>query len=130
MRSKCTHLLMLTAWLLATGSHWDVVQVFAWGRMFAQNVRVLPALDAAELTFSPTRLCKLCQVVRDAKQDRPGESAPAGKILTKEPVVFLARTQVVIAAPTSSPWIVTEVAPMACDRTPPPTPPPRAVAAA
>lgn len=130
MRSKCAHLLMLTAWLLATGSHWDVVQVIAWGKMFANNARVLPVLDAVQLTFSPADMCNLCHVVQDAKQDRPGDNAPAGKILTKEPLVFLARTQVVIGAPISSPWIVIEVVPVANERTAPPTPPPRAVAAA
>jgi hypothetical protein len=35
MRRKFSLILTLAAWLLATGSHWDLVQTFGWGRMIA-----------------------------------------------------------------------------------------------
>jgi len=127
MRAKCTHLLLLTAWLLATGSQWDVVQVFAWSRMFAHNARVLPVRDALELTFSPSDKCSVCRLVEAAREDRPGDNAASAKFL-KEPIVFLAGTTIIVAAPTSSPWIETATRPLAHARTAPPTPPPRAVA--
>ena len=37
MRRKLSLVLTLTAWLLATGSHWDLVQTFAYARMFADK---------------------------------------------------------------------------------------------
>ncbi|HEX9782010.1 MAG TPA: hypothetical protein VGA56_04660 [Opitutaceae bacterium] len=130
MRARFAHLLLLFAWLLATGSQWDVVQVFAWSRMFAQNARLLPTWDALELTFSPDGQCGLCHLVEDSRQERPGDNAAAGKAVTKEPIVFLTAEAVFVQAPTSMPGIEPEQAATARDRSRPPTPPPRALAPA
>jgi hypothetical protein len=125
MRSQLTKILMLVAWLLATGSHWDVVQVFAWGRMLAHNARVLPLRDALELTFSAQGRCQVCLTVQD---NRPaaGEEAAAVSLLAKEPLVFQTVTGVVVAPPTSAAWIEGATSWLTHDRTAPPTPPPRA----
>ena len=33
IRRQLSLILTLIAWLFATGSHWDLVQAFGWGRM-------------------------------------------------------------------------------------------------
>jgi hypothetical protein len=128
MHSKFTHLLMLTAWLLATGVQWDVVQVLAWGRMFANYARVLPVRDAWELTFAVNGMCDACHAVQDAKQDEAGNPATSVSATAKEPLVFQSPDQIVIVAPTALPWIVVEARMVAHERAQPPTPPPRGVA--
>jgi hypothetical protein len=127
MRSKFTHLIMLTAWLFATGVQWDLVQVAAWARMFANNARVLPWRDALELTFSPDGMCHACHAVREAKQD---DSENASSVVTnaaKEPLVFQSPVEMIVAAPDGRPWILIESALVAHDRARPATPPPRFV---
>lgn len=130
MRAKTTRVLLLAAWLFATGSQWDVVQAFAWARMFAQNVRVLPTLDALELTFSPDGQCGLCHLVEDSRQDGPGANSAAGKVTAKEPIVFLAGATVFLPVPPSTGWFEAEGPPPPHERARPPTPPPKQSAAA
>src|ERR1700712_3398132 len=84
-------LLTLTAWLLATGSHWDLLQTFAWGRMLATYSQSMPLLEAAQKTFSPDGMCGICHAVADAKQKEsaadsttPGGAGKSpGKILPR-----------------------------------------------
>lgn len=92
----------LFAWLLATGSHWDVVQTVAWARMFAINSQTMPVLDAAKKTFSPDGRCNLCKTVsrakahhEDADEKIPGTKAPEKEFLaiTSPARVFLAPVQ-------------------------------------
>ena len=47
MRRKFSLVLTLAAWLLATGSQWDLAQTFAWGRMivtYSQTMSVAQAV--------------------------------------------------------------------------------------
>jgi len=48
MRRQLSLILTLTAWLLATGSHWDLVQTFALGRMFASYAQSMSFTQAAQ----------------------------------------------------------------------------------
>ncbi len=86
MRHRFYLLLTLTAWLFATGSHWDLVQTFAWGRMIAKYAERMPIADAVATTFSPQTMCPLCHAVAEAKQQQSNDpTAPVlkspGKIL-------------------------------------------------
>jgi hypothetical protein len=91
MRRYLALVVTLFAWLLATGSHWDVVQTVAWARMFAMNSQTMPLLDAAKKTFSPDGRCDLCKTVSRAKTHHEGtdENIPGTKAPEKE---FLAIT--------------------------------------
>lgn len=97
MRSRLATIFVLCAWLFATGSQWDLVQTFAWGRMIATYTKTMPVTEAVRLTFTADNLCGICQVVAQAKQDAapPATAAtnPAeGKILlalTSTPQVIL-----------------------------------------
>jgi hypothetical protein len=118
---------MLTAWLLATGSHWDLLQTFAWGRMIATYSQSMSLSQAVKLTFTPDNLCGLCQSVSSAKQQQehatalPNEAKSFGKIL----LIFQPVAVFVPRGPISSPWGLTHAVPAWRDRSPPPLPPPR-----
>jgi hypothetical protein len=119
---------MLTAWLLATGSHWDLLQTFAWGRMIATYSQSMSLSQAVKLTFTADNLCGLCESVSEAKQQRvhetalPNEAKSFGKIL----LIFQPVAVFVLRAPISAPWDWSHAVAACRDRSPPPLPPPRA----
>ena len=129
MRRKLSLVLTLFAWLLATGSQWDAVQVFAWGKMFAENLRALPLVEAAARTFSLEGRCPLCVKVAEAKQREDGaDGAPVAKLDFK---IFLAcepAPSPVVAAPDFLPWLRSDPFVRAMTRPTPPVPPPRTFA--
>ena len=117
-------MLLLAAWLLATGSPWDVLQLFAWSRMLVDNVTVMPLPAAIERTFSPAGMCDICQVVQAARQEARAD-APAGAFVTKAPLVFQ-HQDVVTMAPPRGEWLpALEPGMASVGRAAPPAPPPR-----
>lgn len=126
MRHRLSLILTLFAWLLATGSQWDVVQTFAWGRMFATNVQTLSLLKAADRTFSPEGRCELCCAVSAAKQQQENSATiPGGKIESKIFLLFEPAPRPVVAAPVFSPWSLSDPLAPSLARSAPPVPPPR-----
>lgn len=128
MRSRLSLVLTLVAWLLATGSHWDVVQTFAWGRMFADYSRTMTVAQALTKTFAPQAMCSLCHVVATAKQQADNPAVPAkdlGKIvLVCAPRAFAFTSP----APSCLGQVSAPLAPSSVARSAPPLPPPRALA--
>ena len=84
-----------------TGSHWDLVQTFAWGRMIAHYAQTMPLSDAVSRTFRPTTLCNLCEMVSSAqKEQEQREHSGAGvKLDSKILLVFQKSPEFVIARP-------------------------------
>ncbi len=126
MRQKLALLMTLFAWLIATGSHWDLVQTFAWGKMFATYSQSMSYADAARLTFSPGNFCGVCEFVADASQDADEKSAP-GQSGSREIQLALGQISPVIV-PRLDPhqWSLSDFElPLTAGRSPP-TPPPRA----
>ena len=76
MRQTLSITCLLFAWLCANGALLDAVQVFAWGKMFAENVRTEPLGEALRATFDPAKPCQFCLGVaaakETAKQQLPG----------------------------------------------------------
>jgi hypothetical protein len=68
---------LLLAWLCANGALLDLVQVFAWGRMFAGYTETMNVAAALRATFDPQKPCDLCLHVADAKGVARQQSAPA-----------------------------------------------------
>jgi len=100
MRRKFSLILTLAAWLLATGSHWDLVQTFGWGRMIATYAQSMSFTQAVKKTFSAGETCGVCEAVATAKQqDAADASAPTapGKSFGKIHLVF---------APDSTPVLI------------------------
>jgi hypothetical protein len=126
MRHRLQIVTVLFAWLVATGSQWDLVQAFAWSRMIIGYSRTMPLVEAVRLTFQPDNLCSLCEMVKTAKQQQSREpGAPASSAVSKARVIFQAPPAVVVAPPRVAPWRVAGPVAAGIGRTAPPIPPPR-----
>src|SRR5512133_3053882 len=79
--------LLLLGWTLATGAHWDLVQVAAWGRMWLTYARVQPFTTALTTTFSPEAMCGVCRTVQAARAD--ASNLPAVDIRAAEKAFLL-----------------------------------------
>jgi hypothetical protein len=125
MRRKLSLITLLTAWLLATGSHWDLVQTFAWGRMIATYSQSMPLAQAIKLTFTPDNLCGLCESVSEAKQHPdaalPSDGKAPGKIL----LVYQPAPMFHVMPPVSGAWLPGVAVWDERERLAPPVPPPR-----
>jgi hypothetical protein len=75
VRSRFVTLLVLAAWLLASGAHWDFLQSFAWGKMIATYSQTMPLREAVRLTFTADNLCGVCEWVADGKTRDADEDA-------------------------------------------------------
>jgi hypothetical protein len=127
MRSKFPLLMTLFAWLLATGSHWDLVQTYAWGSMIADYSRQMSVTAAVKKTFSAEMMCTLCHAVADAKQSSADTTAAGTRGATK--VILFgppARAAVYAYVPSFFGGVAPVLAPLSVARSAPPTPPPRA----
>lgn len=128
MRRRLSIILTLTAWLFATGSHWDLVQTFAWGKMFATYAQSMSYADAARLTFTPNNLCGVCELVRDARQatTEHGQPAPAEAGTQKILLALFAPAPVLVTAPDAPTWSHSDHPLPTAFLSAPPVPPPRA----
>ncbi len=125
MRRRRSPILLLVAWLFATGAHWDAVQSVAWARMFATNVAVVPVEVALERTFSPLELCGMCLVVRDARKVADEGSAALLTLVGKAPLI-LQSVRTVVGAPVAwSGELGEHERRIPSGRSAPPVPPPR-----
>ena len=127
MRRKLSLVLTLTAWLLATGSHWDLVQTFAYARMFADNARTLPLTAALDRTFSPEGRCEICTAVDSAKQSPDHANAPASaeKFAGKIPLTHESEAFFLFDLSPVSAWFDSAPRLTSAERAAPPLPPPR-----
>jgi len=126
---KISVVLTLAAWLFATGSQWNLVQVFAWSRMFVLNTHTLPLFAAAQRTFSPEGRCSICQAVVAAQQPQEKNAVPPGGTPGAKTFLFFQRApSPVVAAPMISPWSPGDRLIPSVERAAPPLPPPRALA--
>lgn len=125
MRRNASLVLTLTAWLLATGSHWDLVQTFAWGKMFATYAQSMSYADAARLTFTADNFCGICEIVQEAT-DADESNAPA-KAGTREIQLALGvAPDVIVPRPDTASWTPDASRLPRVTGSAPPTPPPRA----
>ena len=126
MRSRFQIVVILFAWLLATGGQWHLVQSFAWARMFTAYAKTMPVSEAARLTFTPDNMCGVCELVSAAQQQHGDTALPAGTSLdAKTPLVFQPVPAVIIAAPTAPSWSLADRDTPASERAAPPLQPPR-----
>ena len=132
MGHKLSLVLTLAAWLLATGSHWDLVQTFAWGRMIATYSESMSFTQAVQKTFSAGATCSVCEIVATAKsQDSAHPTTPTapGKTLEKIHLVFApAPAAPLLLSSASFSWSLSDQSVPVSGRAAPPVPPPRALA--
>jgi hypothetical protein len=131
MRRQLSLILTLSAWLLATGSHWDLVQTFGWGRMIATYSQSMSFTQAVKKTFSAGTTCGVCDAVTTAKQHDADASVPTapGKSFGKIHLVFAPdSTPALLILPVVFPWSHSDQTIPTVTRAAPPLPPPRVLA--
>jgi hypothetical protein len=129
MRQRLQLSALLLAWLMATGSQWDLVQVLAWGRMFASYSRSMSVESALRLTFNPDKMCSVCKMVKAAKQQQEQSPVAPSKALGKILLVFAPVPTVFVAAAPTERWPAGMKTMLSAERGAPPIPPPRDFAA-
>lgn len=124
--SRLCALSCLALWLLATGTHWNALQVFAWTKMTVDNSSTLSFGEAVARTFAADGACDLCLVVQSVKAQQEEEpetevTAAAEKLL----LAFVRSPACILPVPVgeSFPW--TDSARRELLRDSPPHPPPR-----
>jgi hypothetical protein len=126
MRRRLAIFSLLTAWLLATGSQWDFVQVFAWGRMFAGYVQTMSVGEALAETFDADKPCSLCCAVREAKQQENKQLPPEFRLREKLILIFQPTAEFVATVSNETRWPNIECLLTGRGRAEPAVPPPRA----
>lgn len=127
-RSRFCAVLCLAFWLLATGAHWDAVQVFAWAKMTVDNSATLSFGEAVSRTFAPDGACDLCLSVQAAQKQQeeeqdPETTAAAEKLL----LVFMQSPACIVPARVGESFQTTDSDGREPLRYSPPNPPPRTV---
>ena len=116
---------VVIAWVLATGSHWDIVQAFAWGRMIYGYSHTMAVADAVEKTFAPGNMCSICRLVERARKSQDSKPAAQVKVETKIALFCPPVPHPVITPPVSARWRTKEPTMLTIERAAPPLPPPR-----
>lgn len=123
LRFRLTVLLLAT--FLATGAQWDLMQTFAWTRMFVNYSRTMTLWQAARQTFSG-EMCSVCRIVSGAK-DSERKNTPIGeKLDVKLKFVLMPLATFAVPAATDIAWSPSDLTAHDTRRAAPPTPPPRA----
>ncbi len=123
-RARLAHLGLLVAWLLATGVHLDVAQLYAWTTMGFRFARTESVGEAFVSTFKRERMCHLCHAVDKAReQQREATAVPTSD--AKPVIVFLALPVVVLPHPPGACLVQRAVSENGIGRARPPSPPPR-----
>jgi hypothetical protein len=117
---------LLAGWLCASGAMLDVVQVFAWARMFTGYARAMPVAEAAIETMDPNKPCPICLALRHAREESKQEQ-PATELAAAEKLVlvFDAAEPVVLVREQERWPKIRELQPLSW-RSAVPVPPPRA----
>lgn len=118
-------LLILVSWFLASGSQWEVVQVFGWARMVVRYADSMTVVQAIERTFGG-EMCGVCQAVSSARDQRDTPGLPPEGAQPKPLLICFAPPEFVLGAPASGRVPPSNWRLAGCDRVQPPTPPPRA----
>ena len=122
MLRRISHILLIIAFMGATGSHWAVLQTVAWTNMFVDNATEEPLSSALIKTFDGHHPCALCKQIDQGRQsEKKADSQPE----TKKPEFLNQKSNLVISPPNH--FFLTEVTlPSAKAMTDnPPVPPPR-----
>lgn len=71
-------LLALVAMLLASGSHWVVLQSIAYGGMIIRYAQDAPLQTALAMTFDGEHPCPLCHAVQEGRQEEEEQRSELG----------------------------------------------------
>jgi hypothetical protein len=114
---------------IATGSQWDFVQTFAWGRMLVNYSRTMTVSQSIAKTFSG-EMCDVCRLVASTqRQDRTRSEVPAARADAKLFLFLQSPSEIVLACPAEADRTPRATAATTVGRAAPLLPPPRRVAA-
>ena len=116
---------LLLAWICANGAVWDVVQVFAWARMFAGYAHVLPVQAALSETFDSNKPCPICLAVAKAKETEHRQSPQQIERSAEKLVLACEASERVLIQPSAQEWPADPAHPGLVRIEPVPVPPPR-----
>ena len=71
-------LLALGSMLLASGSHWVLLQSLAFGSMIIRYAQDTPLRAAVAMTFDGKHPCPLCHAVQEGRQDQEERDSKLG----------------------------------------------------
>ena len=95
---------LLLAWICANGAVWDVVQVFAWARMFAGYVHVLPVRAALSETFDSSKPCEFCIAVAKAKETEQKQTPQQIERSVEKLVLACEAPEKILIPPSACEW--------------------------
>ena len=70
------HVLLIVAFLAATGGHWAVFQTVAWTNMLADNLQTASLSEALTKTFDGKHPCTMCNEISAAKKTEKKSELP------------------------------------------------------
>ncbi|HEU5080997.1 MAG TPA: hypothetical protein VFT72_17425 [Opitutaceae bacterium] len=118
---------VVVAWLLATGSQWEIMQTVAWAKMIAENARTMSLSAAVSETLSGQKPCSMCKFVAGAQQQEEHSNATVPATETTGKIVLFCY-EIPDAVPTQAAvntWREFDLQALDLLRLAPPTPPPR-----
>src|SRR5262249_2277758 len=116
------HVFLIVALLLATGSHWALLQSVAWTNMLADNLRTYSFTEAVDRTFDGKHPSRLCCHTADGKKSDTKSEAP---LEIKKLEFIQLSAPIVVTAPRMLELEVRDSGATASRLYRPPSPPPR-----
>lgn len=115
--------------LLGTGVQWDMLQVFAWGRMIVDHSRTMSLTEAVSTTFDG-EMCCFCRIVAKAKSQGQSRSSTTNDDADARLLLFCqGEPTVIVESPRVCWWRPAEPGKLPELNFAPPVPPPRGLAA-
>ena len=115
------NVLLIVAFLAATGGHWALFQTVAWTNMLADNLQTASLSEALTKTFDGKHPCNMCHEISAAKQTEKKSDLPN---LGKKLEFTSERPVIVFSAPVDFFLLTTLTESVVSWSEAPPTPPP------
>lgn len=125
MRKNASLACLLLAWLCANGALLDIVQVVAWGKMFARYNATMNVGLALRATFDPAKSCELCVGVARAKDVAQKQLPAASERMTEKVLLACESPATVVWSTPAHEWPAEPVSVAPLRAEPVPVPPPR-----
>jgi len=125
VRKKFSTACLLLAWLCANGALLDVVQVFAWSRMFTGYLETMNVTAALRATFDPAKPCELCVSVTKAQETAQEKLPLASERAAGKLVLACEAPAPIVFDPKQEDWPAALASAAPVRRDPVPLPPPR-----
>ena len=95
---------MIAAWFCATGAGLDLVQTYAWARMFEGFARETTLGEAAAETFDSSHMCPICRAVQREKEAAARQRSQASPSEERITVLALQASDCGLFPPRARAW--------------------------